>query len=832
MVGNRVPWSLAGRLLARDWRSGEVLVLLAALVVAVSAMSAVTFFTDRVRQAVGQQAGEALAADLRVDSSSPLPPSYAELADRDDVSTAEVVSFRSVVLAGDSSSLADVRGVTGGYPLRGVVKIADSLGAVPYDATGIPQPGEVWAEPSLLARLKARVGDQLEIGSLRLRVAHTLEFRPDEGWRFMEVAPTVLLNLADVRRSGLLAPGSIARYDRLFAADDLHLAKFRADLEPLLTPAQQLRDFRDGRPEVRASVNNAERFLVLAALVSVLLGGVAVAMAARRFVARRLDAVALMKCLGAHHSDVLRLNLIQLLMLVVAAAIIGSAVGYIAQYGLTALLADFVEAQLPQPSVRGGLLGPVTALAVALGCALPPLLQLGGVPPARVLRNDLDPPPLRYATIYGIATAAVTALLYVLFRDFELIAYLLAGAIASFAILYLAGRGLVAALQHLRGGVGIAWRYGIANVARRGRESSVQVVAFGIGLMVLLLLTLVRTELMAGWKAMLPEHAPNMFLINIQPNDRAALGDFLQGEGVTAPDFTPLVRARITAVNGRPVAEFPAATERGRHELDDEVNLTWSSVLRPDNEVVSGHWWDGGATEPQVSLEEELRAAIGLKLGDELTYTIGGETFTVRLTSTRHVQWDSFRPNFFMVLSPGAVEQFAHTFITSLYVGPGQRSLTVDLVRRFPSVSVIDIGAVIDQVRRTMDRASLAVQYVFLFTLAAGVMVLLAAIQATRDERMFESAVLRTLGARRSVVLQGVAAEFAALGFLAGTLAAVGAGTIGYLLATRLFQLDYVPGFGLLASGFVAGALLVGVTGTLAVRSVVNESPVATLRGV
>ena len=287
----------------------------------------------------------------------------------------------------------------------------------------------------------------------------------------------------------------------------------------------------------------------------------------------------------------------------------------------------------------------------------------------------------------------------------------------------------------------------------------------------------------------------------------------------------------MSHINGVPVEDYPASTPRGRDELDDETNLTWSAALPPDNEVVSGEWWSEGADVPEISLEEELRAAIGLELGDEITYAIGGDSLTVRLTSTRRVQWESFRPNFFMVLSPGAIERFAHTYITSLYVAPDQRRVTVDLVRQFPSVSLFDIGAVLDQVRRSMDRAALAVQYVFLFTLAAGVMVLLAAIQATRDERMFESAVLRTLGARRSVVLQGVAAEFTALGLLAGTLAAVGAASIGYVIATRLFQLDFVPGITLWLGGLVAGALVVGVSGTLAVRSVINHSPVATLRG-
>ncbi len=826
-----VPWSLAARLLARDWRSGEVLVLLAALTIAVAAMSAVTFFTDRVRQAVTQEAGEALAADLRIESPHPLPDRYRALAREQGLAIAEVVHMRSVVLANEATSLADVRGVSELYPLRGTMRIADALSAPPYDADTVPARGEAWAEPALLARLDADVGDEIEVGNLRLRVSRTLEFRPDEGWRFMEIAPTVLLNVEDIYASGLIAPGSILEYELLLAGNDRDLAAFRAELEPLLTGEEEIEDFRDARPEVRASAARAERFLVLAALVSVLLGGVGVAMAARRFVARRLDAVALMKCLGARHRDVLRLNVTQLAILVITAAVLGSAVGFAAQFGLTLLLADFVEAELPPASPFGAVLGPLTALAVALGFALPPLLQLGGVPPARVLRHDLEPPPLRYVTIYGTAVGAVAGLLYYLFGDFELIAYLLGGVAVTFAVLYGAGRLLVVALGRFRGGVGVAWRYGIANVARRGRESSVQVVAFGIGLMVLLLLTIVRGELMVEWQATLPEDAPNQFLINIQPGEEPGVAELLERHGIPAPAFTPLVRGRITAINGRPVAEFDAPSDRGRDELNDEINLTWAAELGSDNSIVAGSWWNGVPATPELSMEEGILAETGLAIGDEVTYMIGGEPFTARITSARRVQWDSFRPNFFMVASPGEIERFAHTYITSFHVGAEQRGVTVELVRRFPSVSVIDIEAVLTQVRNAMDRAALAVQYVFLFTIAAGVIVLLAAIQATRDERMFESALLRALGARRGVVLQGVASEFTALGMLAGLLAAIGAGAIGYFVASALFDLEYVPGVALWLSGLAIGALVVGISGTLAVRSVVNHSPLATLRG-
>jgi len=827
---SRMRWGLAIRLLARDWRAGETAVLLAALIVAVAAMGAVGLFTDRVMQAVTQQAGEVLAADLRLESNYPLAEDYPLRAQAAGLDTAEVIQFRSVIIAGGASTLADIRGVSNGYPLRGEVRIADRLAGTPRPATGVPQPGEVWAEPSLLARLQLDVGATLEVGDLTLRVAQTLEFRPDEGWRFMELAPTLLLNVADVPATGLIQPGSVVEYEWLFAGNRGQVDAFRGVLETMMGPEVELDDIRDARPEVRSSVERAERFLTLSALVSVLLGGVAVAMAARRFVARHLDGVALMKCVGAGHWDVLRLTLTQLMVLVVLAAVVGTLLGYFTQYGLTLLLDDLVEAELPPASLSGFFIGPITALTVVLGFALPPLLQLRSVPPARVLRHDLEPPPLGYVAVYGTAAAAVSGMLYWLFGDLELIVYLLVGAVGTFAMLYLSGRLLVLGLQRFRGRVGIAWRYGIANVARRGRESSVQVVAFGIGLMVLLLLTLVRTELMAEWQSTLPANAANHFVINIQPDERQAASDVLTANGVENPQFTPLVRARISHVNGVPLSEYQAKNERAEEELRDDLNVSWAASLNPDNEIVDGQWWEPGDSRPQLSLEWDELDDMGLSLGDELTFAVAGQSTTVRITSTRRISWDSFRPNFFMVVNPGVMDQFAHTYITSFYLRADQRSVALDLATALPGISVIDIDAVLDQVRGAMSRAALAVQYVFLFTFAAGLTVLLAAIQATRDERMYESAVLRTLGAGRSVVLQGVAAEFTALGVLAGTLAAVGAGILGFFLARELFQLEYLPGPLLGLTGLVAGALVVGVSGTLAARSVVREPPVSTLR--
>jgi putative ABC transport system permease protein len=348
--------------------------------------------------------------------------------------------------------------------------------------------------------------------------------------------------------------------------------------------------------------------------------------------------------------------------------------------------------------------------------------------------------------------------------------------------------------------------------------------------MVLLLLGILRTELMTEWQDLLPEQSANHFLINIQPGEPEAIAGMLTAAGIEAPTFTPLLRARIGEINGQPLTEYRAPTRFGRNQLDDEINLTWLDALSDDNEVVAGEFWSPGDTSPQLSIEQSLAEGTGLDLGDTVTFMVGGEALDVTVTSIRTVQWDTFRPNFFMVLNPGFGEQYAHTFISSFYVAPEHRSVMLDLARQFPAVSAIDIGAVIDQVRGAMSRATMAVQYVFLFTLLAGLMVLLAAIQASRDERLFESAVLRTLGARRGIVLKGLAAEFVAIGLLAGAIAAVGAGGLAYFVASEIFELDYVPGLGVLAIGFLAGGLIVGATGTLAVRSVVNSPPATSLR--
>jgi putative ABC transport system permease protein len=802
-----------------------------ALVVAVAALTAVGFFTNRVGQAVAVQAAEVLAADLRLQSSQPIADTHAVEAERRGLRTAHAMSLVSVVFYGERSQLTSLRPVSAGYPLRGRVRIADQPFATARTTQEIPAPGEVWADARLLSMLDAPVGAMLNIGAATLKVTRVLDYRPDQGATFVELAPNMLMNLADVPATQLVQPGSRLTYLELFAGTPSQVASFKEYLEGARKPGERLLDIAEASPQIHRSMDRASRFLNLAGLVSVLLAAIAVAMASRRYAYRHLDNVALMKCVGASQNFILAISILELVMLAFIGALIGTLLGYLAQHGLAWLLQDLIRGDLPPPAPGAAYLGLLTAVAVLTGFALPPLLQLRDVPPLRVLRRNMDPPPLAYTITYGLAIGAILLMLLWLIRDLGLVLGVAAGMGGTLAALLGAGWLLVRSLSRLRARVGVAWRYGLANIARRGRESIVQIVAFGLGLMVLLLLAVVRTDLLEDWRASLPDNIPNHFLINIRPDERAAVQEFFVDRGVAQPKLFPMIRARLTAINGHSTSELSLESGRAQNFAEREQNLTWASELQQDNKLVAGRWWTAAdAGKPWVSVATDFQEELGLKLGDRLTFDIAGETLEVEISNFREVQWDTFQPNFFLVFPPGLLDQAVGTYMTSVYLTAEQRRSLVDLVRHFPSVSIFDIDALLKQVRDVMDKASLAVQYVFLFTLLSGITVLLAAIQATRDERRYESAMLRTLGATRRTVLQGVAAEFVALGVLSGVLGALGATVAGYFMATRLFDLEYSLDLWVWSVGLVFGVLVVGVSGTLATRSVVDHPPIATLR--
>ena len=821
------------RSFGRELRSGEVLVLLAAVGLAVAALTAVGFLTDRIGKAVSRQANEVLAADLRLRSQERVPAEWSELASSYGLETAETLSFPSVVFNGDENALATIKVVSESYPLRGSVRISDALFSEQRAVDGIPASGEVWADGALLARVGADVGDTLAVGDLDLKVTAVLTYRPDQSIGFASLAPSVLMNIDDIARSGLIGEGSRVAYALLVAGDEDAVAGFNEAIKDKLPESVRVRSQEESSERAYNAADRAQRFLSLTAVISLLLSAVAVAMSARRFAHRRMDTVALMKSLGATQGFVISVALVQLILLGILGILAGSVVGYAAEEMLSRILIDLMQqGELPGTGLRPVILASTSAMVLLLGFALPSLIQLRNTPPLRVLRHDAMPPAPSRIFVVGLSLAAVAALLYRSVGDPRMLVILIGGIVVIAGLLYLVGRGLVALIGRARSGVGVAWRYGLANVARRGRDSAIQVVAFGLGITVLLLLTLVRTDLLEGWRQTLGDDAPNHFLINIQPHETESVAAIFVANGIEPPSFTPLVRARMTTINDESVKDREYPNEDGKWLANREANLSWAAQLSSSNEIVEGEWWpDDYSGPPLVSIEEEAATNAGLVMGDRLKFFVAGREVEAEVANTRKINWDSFQPNFFIVLSPGALDGMPTTYVSSMRIADDKQSMLVDLVRAHPSVSVIDIGAILEQVRGIIEKASLAVQAVFMFTLAAGIAVLFAAVQSTIDERRFESAMLRALGAKRRTVFAGVMAEFAALGTAAGVLASAGASVMAYLVATQLFELPYEFSPAIWLAGVSAGVFIVCVSGYFAARGAVNARPADVLRG-
>jgi putative ABC transport system permease protein len=822
--------SLAVRMLAREWRSGELGVLLLALTIAVASLTGVGFLVSRIGAAVDLQATEVLAADVRLGSPQPISPTSLEEAGRRGVLAARSTRLLSVVFHDDQSQLTNIHAVSAGYPLRGHVLIADEPFAKGSAAPAVPPPGEVWPDSRLLAATGARVGSLLAIGAATLRVGHVLISLPDQGGTFAELAPSLLMNLQDLPATQLVQPGSRVSYSVLFAGDRARIDDFKSWLLLNKKPAERLRDIRDASPQIKSATERAGRFLSLASLVSVLLCAIAVAMSAHRYVQRRLDVVALMKTLGATSAFTLSVSLLQLIAIACVAAAAGSGVGFLAQAWLLRALKGLFNTQLPSANLLPLGLGFLAAIALLVGFALPSLLQLARVPTIRVLRRDVGPPPPLVLLAFGPAVAVIALLIYWVVRDTRLFLDFTLGLAGFIALVAGAGWILVHLAGRLRGSVGVAWRYGVANLSRRRAESVLQIVAFGTGIMVLLMLGIVRNHVEDSWRRSLPEDLPNYFFVNIPPDERAQFIDFLQARGAQTSRVLPMIRGRLTAINDRPVEGSQSAGD-GENFAAREQNLTWTAELGADNSVVAGRWWtreDFG--KPLVSLATEFQESLHVRVGDGLTFDIGGESVSATVASIRKVKWDSFQPNFFIVFAPGVIDNTAGTYMTSAYFRPAGANALAQLARRFPSVSIFDIDDLLARVRSVVDKAVFAVQSVFVFTVFAGLTVLLAAVQSSRDERRFESAMLRTLGASRKVVLQGVLAEFTVLGLLSGLLASVGASIAGYFVATRVLALPYGFDPSVWALGLIGGAVLVVLSGWLATRSVVNQPPLATLR--
>lgn len=821
---------LSLRMLARDWRAGELRVLLVALLIAVASVTTVGFFGDRVRQLLLAQANQLMGADLVVTADRPLPDQFQREARRLGLTTVLVHRFPSMALAGERNLLVDVRAVDEGYPLKGELAIADQPRQQGRPVRSAPPPGTAWVDEPLLARLELAVGDPVALGKTSFRIAGVIVREPESAVGFINLGPRLIFNGADLPATQLIQPGSRINYRLMAAGPAAQVEAFRQFAAANLGPGQRVEGVRDARPEIRSALERAEKFLALSALASVVLAAVAVALAARRYLQRHFDSCAMMRCLGASQGLIMRLHGELFLALGVVASALGCLLGLAAQAGVALVLQPLVGTTLPTPGIGAALQGFATGFALLLGFAMPPLAALGRVPTLRVLRRDLGAPGGAGAAGYALGAATVGGLIFWAAGEPQLGTIVLAGAAGALALSGLLSWLMVRGLARLTTGVGGAWRIGLSNLRRRSLGTAVQVAALALGIMAMLLLTLVRSDLLYSWRASLPPDTPNRFLVNVQPDQTDALAQFFREQKMDVPPVFPMVRGRLVAINGKPISSADYADERAKRLIDREFNLSWGERMQPDNRIVAGTWWrESDRGKPLFSVEEGISQTLGIRMNDTLTYDVAGVKLDGRVASLRKVDWDSFRVNFFVIAPPGVLNDYPASYVTSFYLPQERAEVMNRLIQRFPNFLVIDVAAVLAQVQAIIDQVVKAVEFVFLFTLVAGLLVLYAAISATRGERLMDAAIMRTLGAARKQLRAAQLAEFAAIGALAGVVAALGASAVSYAVATRVLNVPFHWNPWVWGAGIVFGALGVAIAGWLGTRALVDKPPLRIL---
>ncbi|MDP1524891.1 MAG: FtsX-like permease family protein [Rhodocyclaceae bacterium] len=812
---------LTARMLRRDLRAGHLNVLVLALVLAVAALTGVGFLAERVQRAVESEAHQLLGGDLLLSADHAWDERFRRAAVEHGLQFAESASFPSMVSAADGVQLAEIKAVSANYPLRGELRIAPQLNAPDRPATGeerTPKSGQVWPDERLAAALALAPGQRLNVGAGETAVAAIVTHEPDRGINPFSLAPRLILPLVDLPATGLVQPGSRITWRLHLAGERANVVQFQRWAKANLGRGERLEALDNARPEIRNLIERAQRFLSLAALLTVVLAAVAVGLAARRYMQTHLDACAVMRCLGASERQILLIHGGEFILLGLMATLLGGALGYGFQHLLQSLLAGLVGTRLPAPGWMPWLHGLAVGTVLVVGFVLPPLLRLKSVPTVRVLRREWgDSAPLSILS-YALGLGCLAGLMFWIAGDARLGGVVLGGFMVAIAVFALVGRLLLFAVWRVLGTRATGgWRIGLANLRRRADASLVQVVALALGLTTLLLLTLARGDLLDSWRSNVPVDAPNRFVINIQPDQHPAIADFFTARELTPPRLEPMVRGRLTRVNGRPVAPRDYVDNRAQRLVEREFNLSERNDLPVGNKVIAGHW-HAESNGAEFSVEKGLAETLNLHIGDELEFSVVGQSLTARITSLRQLNWDSMRVNFFVIAPQGHLANYPSSYITSFHLPAGKESVISELVRQFPNLTVVDVASLMRQIQETLDQVIGAVQLVFGIALLAGLVVLYAALQASAGERRHELAVLRALGAQGAQLRAALLAEFAALGGVAGLLAGIAATAMATGLARWVFQLDYLPTPDIMLAGIVVGSLGVMGAGLAATR--------------
>ena len=834
------------KLLWRDWRGGQLNLIVSALVLAVMVVTAVSLLADRVERGLSEQIGSFLAADLSLRAGFPIDEKFQQKSQALGLQTANIAVFRSMVFFGEQSHLASLKAVEPSYPLRGVIELSgvEQLQQIEKLSHGPPL-GEVWVEPRLLNLLDIKLGDRLEVGYSDLRVSRLIAREPDRGSGFSVAGARVMMNFGDLQQSQLVRPGSQIRYRLLMAGSDQQIADFSQWFKQDRSASDgqdavshyRLQTPEDSEQRLAEALQRGRAFLLLSGTIGVLLAGLAMALASHRYASRLTDQVALMKAWGQSSGAIRRSHLLRLLMIATTATLLGLFFGWIAHYMLLEVANGLFNAVLPSAGWRPWIVASITGFICVIGFALPALWHLPTIAPLRVLRRDLPDDLVSQGRRLIIGITALFGLALWYSGSLIMAALFLAALFALFAICALIALQILKLVQSFGSWRGSYVRLGLANLWRRRAQTLVQLVGFSTTLMLLLVVVGMRTNLIAEWQAQLPENAPSHFLFNVATHELAPVQELLVEEQVEANRWYPMVRGRLVGLNGEALTRARLQQTDG---LAREVNFTQALKLPDANEVVNGRWWgEQSLTENEFSIEWEVARDLGVTVGDEVEFSVGGIRFSARLSSIRKLDWENMTPNFYVVFSPGVLDRFSPNWITSVRATPTAEEAGAfrqsapfvnKIIKQYPTAVVIELGQIIEQIRDVINRVTQGLEMILLLVLACGVLVLFAAIGVSYDERLRENAILRTLGSSRKIVIGALSTEFAVLGAIAGFIASLGAEIVLYSVQTNVFDMQPALHPQLWLMGIGAGTLLITVLGLLRSREIITVPPLQSLR--
>jgi putative ABC transport system permease protein len=820
----RLAWSQTQSL----WRSGALRVLVFSLVLAVTAISAIGFFTQRVETALNQQGGLLLGGDLAVMSDHAIPDAFLTRAKNQGIATAKTYEFASMVVFGEVNQLAEIKAVDQKFPLRGDLTLGKTTADSGRVVKNAPKAGAVWIEPRLANLLNIKVGDVVEVGERKLHVGAILVREPSRGGDMFGFAPRLMMNAADLPSTKLIQYGSRVKYQLLLAASPKQINQFASQIMPELKRGEKIQDIRNARPEIKSALDKAQQFLGLSAMVSVILSMVAMLLSSLPYIKQSLDTFALMRCFGASKNTVLQVLAIQTILIAFFSALLGVALGFIAQFGLGKLAGSLFLETLPPASSTPIFIGIATSIAMMFAVVVPHAWQMRNLTAMNILRREILAQPISAQAKFLPAALVMCTMIFWQAGDAKLagatiLALTLLGvAIVGFSYVFVTMSNRLFMLTP-KSQVLNNIKLGVLGLKRRFGLSTMQMIGFSMGLMVLMLLALIRGDLIRNWQASLPIDAPNRFVINIQPTQIETVQQFFERQNIKNGSVFPMIRARLISKNGNDISATQWQSERAKHLAEREFNLSWAAQMQSDNKLLSGRWWtskDYG--KPYLSLEQDLAKTLGIQLGDVLLFDVAGTPLKLTVTSLRKVEWDTMRANFFTVTPPGVLDNYSANYISSFHLPIGAEAPMNQLIRANPNLTVIDVAALMQQVRDIMQKMSRTIEYVFAFSLIAGLAVLYAALIATRDERVAEATLLRVFGASRRQVSITYIAEFVCIGLVSALIATIAANLLAFYISTQVLNVPFQFNAVLALSITLISAFIIPFAAWLGLRGFLN----------